>query len=537
MANGFDRLERFFAKKKTPAASADSIEPVAQAATSPTIPQFPSPSFIRPKTSRMAAREEVRKQPTGRVPSIPAPISPQRMDFNNAQSSTRSSSSSQAQYSPLQTTFMPTETDSFLDGFDVYQFPRPPTHNGETSTVSTSEPKSSIEAPSERSFQRRSLDRRHAGASRLDTPPSSDLDDDDIRGPRHFLNKELPALPQRKPPTPDTSPELCPIPDSQLRGSKSIDFLNKAVYKDIRRQLAETLEQQPLRRSASQSSLALSTSRHSLSSSTLREPDFHEFLNLSDDDIAESGPEDLEDLGDSPTSSTAPSTVDSPRQSLLTLTPPYASKPATAAAFEAARIANRYNFDFVYVVNLWPGHTRSSISGSDRDMTSFNPVSSGKQSKVMAGRLLAAYGLENVKSPFQICPSAHGKILRTPGWTEYRPTEIRDDEFARGYACAFYTGEYSRGEVDMARHSASSPQSMKTDRGIVFAAYRTPRVDGSMAGLGSSPAELASIHKDAEALVEMLIDTHVANRLRQPQSQTHHSEETGPMPKQRLGVH
>ncbi|KAJ4310508.1 hypothetical protein N0V84_010935 [Fusarium piperis] len=536
MANGFDRLERFFAKKKTSAASADQVEPMTQAVASHTIPQFPSPSFIRPKASRMAAREEVRKQPASRVPSFPTPISPQRMDFSNAQSSARSSNPSQAQYSPLKTTFMPTETDSFLDGFDVYQFPRPPTHSGETSTISTSEPKSSIEAPSERSFRPRSLEKRDDGVSRLDTPPSSDLDDDEIRGPRHFLNKELPALPQRKPPTPDTSPELRPIPDSQLRGSKSIDFLNKAVYKDIRRQLAETLDQQSLRRSASQSSLAPSTSRLSVSSSTLREPDFHEFLNLSDDDIAESGPEGLDDLDESPTSSTAPSTIDSPRQSLLTLTPPYASKPATAAAFEARRIANRYNFDFVYVVNLWPGHARSQTSGSDRDTASFNPVSSGKQRNTMAGRLLAAYGLESVKSPFQICPSAHGKILRTPGWTEYRPTEIRDDEFARGYACAFYTGEYSRAESDTSRHSASSARSMKTDRGIVFAAYRTPRVDGSMAGLSSSPAELASIHKDAEALVEMLIDTHDANRHRQLQHKSHHSEETGPMPKQRLGV-
>ncbi|RMJ08570.1 hypothetical protein CDV36_011813 [Fusarium kuroshium] len=535
MANGFDRLERFFAKKKTPTASADQVGPMAQAVAPPTIPQFPSPSFIRPKTSRMAAREEVRKQPAGRVPSFPTPISPQRMDFSNAHSPTRSSNSSQAQYSPLKTTFMPTETDSFLDSFDVYQFPRPPTHSGETSTLSTCEPKSSIEAPSERSFRPRSLDKGD-DVLRLDTPPSSDLDDDDIRGPRHFLNKELPALPQRKPPTPDTSPELRPIPDSQLRGSKSIDFLNKAVYKDIRRQLAESLDQQSLRRTASQSSLAPSSSRLSLSSSTLREPDFHEFLNLSDDDIAESGPEGLEDLDDSPTSSTAPSTVESPRQSLLTLTPPYASKPAEAAAFEARRIANRYNFDFVYVVNLWPGHARSRTSDSDRDVTSFNPLSSGKQQKTMAGRLLAAYGLETVKSPFQICPSAHGKILRTPGWTEYRPTEIRDDEFARGYACAFYTGEYSRAESDISRHSASSAPSMKTDRGIVFAAYRTPRVDGSMVGIGSSPAELASIHKDAEALVELLIDTHVANRLRQPQHQSHHSEETGPMPRQRLGV-
>ncbi|KAF4979011.1 hypothetical protein FZEAL_4686 [Fusarium zealandicum] len=540
MANGFDRLERFFAKKKTPAATpTEPVKPVMPATSPPNIPQFPSPSFIRPKTSRMSAREEVRKQSGTRAPYFPAPPSPRQMGSAYTQSPTRSSSSSQFQYSPLRTTFMPTQTDSFLDGFDVYQFPRPPTHHGEPSPASsTFNPKSSSEAPSERSFRPQSSGRLTAGTSRLETPPSSDLDEDDIHGPRRFLNKKLPALPQRKPPTPESSPELRPVPESQLKVSKSIDFLNKAVYTDIRRQLAETLEQLPLplRRALSQSSLAPSTSRLSLSSSTLREPDFNEFMNLSDDDIAESRPEGPAALDDSPVSSTAPSTIDSPRQSLLTLTPPYASKPATAAAFEAARIANRHNFDFVYVVNLWPGNARPRASGRDHDAASVNSKVSNKQPKAMSGRLLAAYGLENVKSPFQIDAETHRKILRTPGWIEYRNQRIRDDEFARGYACAFYTGEYSQGGSVIPSTSSSSARSIKTNRGIVFAAYRKPRANGSMVGTGSSPAELASIHQDAEALVEMLIDIHVANQLRQPRSDFRHSEETGPMPEERFGV-
>ncbi|KAJ3534135.1 hypothetical protein NM208_g7673 [Fusarium decemcellulare] len=527
MANGFDRLERFFAKKKTPTtASADPVEIAAPATAPPTIPQFPSPSFIRPKTSRMAAREEVIKQPASRLPCFPPPVSHHRMDSMNAQSPTWSANSSQSQYSPLRTTFMPTQADSFLDGFDVYQFPRPPTHHGETSASSSYDPKSSLDAPSERSCPPRYSGKLDASTSRVDTPPSPDLEDNDLRGPQYFLNKRLPALPQRKPPTPDSSPELRPRLESQLRGSKSIDFLNKAVYKDLRRQLTETLEQGPLRRSTSQSSLTPSTSGLSLSSSTLREPDFNDFLNLSDDDIAESSPEGLAELDDSTASSKASSTIESPRHSLLTLTPPYASKPATAAAFEAARIANRYNFDFVYVVNLWPGPDRASVDSK----------LSCRQPKAMAGRLLAAYGLENVKSPLQITAATHGKILRTPGWIEYRPKEVRGDEFARGYACAFYTGEYSRSESIVSRSPASSARSAKTDRGIVFAAYRKPRDDGSLVGVGSSPAELANIHRDAEALVEMIIDIHVANRSRQPQSPSYHCDETGPMPAQRLGA-
>ncbi|KAF4342609.1 hypothetical protein FBEOM_3466 [Fusarium beomiforme] len=528
MANGFGSLERFFAKKKTPVASADSVEP---APTTPTIPQFPSPSFIRPKTSRMAAREEVRKQPGNRVPSLTTPLSPHRSDLMTAQCPTRYSNSHKLQYSPLKASFIASKDESFLDEFDVYQFPRPPTRQGDTSaSSSTCDPKSSMEAPSERRLTSRTSRKPAARASRLDTPPSSDLEDDGTRSPLYFRDKKLPALPQ-KPPTPDSSPELRPVHIAQLRASKSIDFLNKSVCRDIRRHFSRTLDQRPLRKAISQTSLEDTTNRLSISSSTLREPGFNEFFNLSDDDIAESATADA-DAVETSTYATAPSAPDSPRSSLLTLTPPYASKPATAAAFEAARIANRYNFDLVYVVNLWADHARSnsqSPSSLNSQSNKFGPLS---------GRLLAAYGLENVNLPFQISTTAHSKILRTPGWIEYRAKEVRNDEFARGYACAFYTRECSRGGSTISRNSSSSAcsvQTMNTDRGIIFAAYRKPRADGSLLGISSGPADLVNVHKDAEALVEMLVDIHVANRLRETQSRCRESEETGPMPSQRFG--
>ncbi|EWZ50476.1 hypothetical protein BFJ63_vAg3825 [Fusarium oxysporum f. sp. narcissi] len=529
MANGFGSLERFFAKKKTPASSTESVEP---ASNPPTIPQFPSPSFIRPKTSRMAAREEVRKQPGNRVPSLPSPLSPHRVDLMHAQSPTRFSNSHKLQYSPLKASFMSTQDDSFLDDFDVYQFPRPPTRQGETSaSSSTCDPKSSMEAPSERSLPLRPSRKPATRTSRLDTPPSSDLEDEGTRSPQYFRDKKLPALPPQKPPTPESSPELRPVHIAQLRASKSIDFLNKAVCRDIRRHFTKTLDQRPLRKAISQTSLEDTTNRLSITSSTLREPDFNEFFNLSDDDIAESAPADA-DAVETSTYATAPSAPDSPRSSLLTLTPPYASKPATAAAFEAARIAKRYNFDLVYVVNLWTDYERLN-SESPASMNSLS-----KKFGPLSGRLLAAYGLENVNLPFQISTTAHSKILKTPGWIEYRAKEVRNDEFARGYACAFYTGECSRGGSVISRNSSSSTcsvQSMNTDRGIIFAAYRKPRADGSLLGISSGPADLVNVHKDAEALVEMLVDIHVTNRLREPQSRCHQSEETGPMPSQRVG--
>lgn len=232
----------------------------------------------------------------------------------------------------------------------------------------------------------------------------------------------------------------------------------------------------------------------------------------------------------------APSVASNRNHSLLTLSPPYSSRPATVAAFEAARIAKRYNFDLVYVVNLWPDKTRSSTSSLNQEQrASFDSRSSASSSAAMAGRLLAAYGLECVNSPFQISANIHGKILRSGGWIEYRNQEDCPNEFARGYACAFYTGRYSKNDSIHSNASTTVKPSL-VDRGIVFAAYRKPRDDGSVLGIHSDKAELAKVYQDAEALVEMLIDIHVANKLRQPTSQPQDVDETGPMPVQRLHI-
>ncbi|KAF7543764.1 hypothetical protein G7Z17_g10479 [Cylindrodendrum hubeiense] len=542
MANGFDRLERFFAKRKVSTVSTDSIEPVITTGLPATEPQFPSPSFIRPKATRMAAREEVIvKQPGSiRSPSVADAYSPNRMGSTKAQSSTYSSDSYRLQYSPIRTSSLRhLQGHRLLDGFGDFQFPQPPTHNGEISPVSLASNQMSVfELSGQRSPRSRSPRKTEVGPDRLDTPPVSDPEDEDFRCPRYFRNKKLPELPHGALPTPGPSPELSPVLDSQLRESRSIDILNKAVYRDIHCHLRESLKQPPLRRALSQSSLSLSTSRGSLSSSTLREPDVIDFLNLSDDDIAEISPDTPPMSSESDHSSpTLASTIASrQRQSLLTLTPPYASRPATAAAFEAARIANRYNFDLVYVVNLWPDVSGPPTSSPEEDTASFDSDFSAKPSKGMTGRLLAAYGLHNVKSPFQISAGVHGKILRSGGWIEYRNQEARSDEFARGYACAFYTGQYSRTGSIVSSTSTSSTKMRQSDRGIVFAAYRKPRADGGMMGVGSSKTELADVHQDAEALVEMLIDIHVANRLRQPLSHSHDSDETGPMPMQPLNL-
>ena len=78
--------------------------------------------------------------------------------------------------------------------------------------------------------------------------------------------------------------------------------------------------------------------------------------------------------------------------------------------------------------------------------------------------------------------------------------------------------------------SAATRSSRKRiDRGVVFAAYRKPREDGSLRC--SDAKELDAIKHDAEGLVEMVIDMHAAHRLRQAPLFTQ-QDDTGPMPAQ-----
>ncbi|KAF7563479.1 hypothetical protein G7046_g624 [Stylonectria norvegica] len=536
MANGLDRLERFFAKRKASAASAETSDPVIPPVVQAAEPQFPSPSFIRPKTTRMAAREEFRvNQSAGRSPRTES-SSPNRKGSITTQTSASTTSSYRLHFSPERSSSL--QTHYFIPEFKDFKFPRPPTHSGGSSSASsTSGAKSSFEFPAQRSPRSCSPGKPDDTPQRFDTPPTSDLEDDDLRGPRYFRNKKLPELPCGAPPTPDPSPELRPVQDSHLRRSQSIETLNTSVYRDIYCHLGEPFDYPPLRRSRSQFSLAPSSS-----SSTLREPDCNEFFNLSDDDIAEttipgSLQSELMEGSSQKSSMFTPANTLPNSQASITLTPPYASQPATAAAFEAARIAKRYNFDLVYVVNLWPLNAESTTSDSDQDNSSFKSDNSNVSSQGMTGRLLAAYGLHNVASPFEISTIVHKRMLRSNGWIEYRNQDDRDarnDEFARGYASAFHTGHCSA-DGSALSSSCSKDRPRKPDRGIVFAAFRKPRPDGSMIGVSSDKSELEAVHRDAEVLVEMLVDIHVTNQLRQPRPHCQYSDdETGPMPVERF---
>ncbi|KKY33738.1 hypothetical protein UCDDA912_g06292 [Diaporthe ampelina] len=300
--------------------------------------------------------------------------------------------------------------------------------------------------------------------------------------------------------------------------------------------------------------------------------------------------------------------------------------PDEVAAFQAARIAKKYDFDFLYVINFWPremGHlhrpneltnhpsipssalsspisscskppsmlysptsdcptTKNSTprhsfqapsetgsTGSDFHITDCCPESAGvggpRPRAALAGRLLAAYGLNTLDGPFRPSTRAHRKILRegTDGWIEYRKTDAGENEFARGYARSYYTstevsprrasapgGSTSNNSSAAAAASASrlatqtegavsvrqsfssavgsvagrarknsasarggmggAAASARVTRGIVFAAYRRPRGHGGT--VHSSRVELDALERDAEALVELVLDFHQDRR-------------------------
>ncbi|KAF1736475.1 hypothetical protein CRV24_002081 [Beauveria bassiana] len=515
MSTRFDRFERLFAYKRKGSLSSVPCElPSPTALPIENGQQFPSPSFIRPKKLRMCARDEVRlREAAGRSPSVPDIFTSQGSIRGHSRDNGSTGSSCSQKASVRSPSLNGRRQDRLVTGLRDFQFPKPTFQNGQVSPQLSTFSDKSGEAPRIPSPRSRSpLHIKIPPPYRTDTPPSSDPEDNS-KSSESWRTKKLPELPHRAPPTPEESPQLRPLPDPprlpRLRHSHSTGALKKTMFSDTTLDLGDTLEGVPMRRTNSEQSFSPSVTP-STSSSILREPDVNEFLSLSDDDIAEEEPDELERSQSTPVPQPLATT-------LLTLTPPRASQPATAAAYVAARIAKSYDFDLVYIVNLWPG-----------------PMESNGQ-RPLIGRLLAAHGLHHVPSPLQISSLVHTTILRSDGWIEYRNADARPHDLARGYASAFYTGQYARSLSGNTSSPVSGVRlSEQIDRGIVFAAYRKPRSNPDRLGRSFDDKELGELHREAESLVEMLIDIHVTNRLRQPPTSPRASEETGPMPSQQL---
>ena len=521
------RLERLFSLRKSPSTHrlANTQEPPE--------PTFPQASFIRPKSSRMMAREEVgmtTPSPTKRSlcsnrSSLPTSLTEtDLLRDSNFEASLRRAGS----LLERREVTMP-ELQVLRHSSQISQ----PT--GDLPASPTSIPFSTSEntAASDRGARPKAAMRK---LQRLDTPPASDPEDSFSMDLDH-TSIQSSAPPHIGLPTPGPSPDMSPVSDTFLDGSPdAIRELNSSNS-------VETAEEgaagavPPTTEDLSPERHDENVPSHSAQSAILKEPTLDDFMHLSDDDIAEEQTTDDEMESQIQSQTLPPTPVSlasgSRAVSSLTLPSPFYSRPAAVAAFEAARIAARHHFDLIYVVNLWP----EAENGRDprSTPTKWSHQAGGSKGRMM-GRFLAAYGLSTVQSPFQISTMVHRQILQTDGWIEYQNDEAEPDDFARGYACAFYRGQHGgpHAPSGLAGSSAApKPEAETIDRGIVFAAYRKPSRDGDKSAVNCSQEQLSSIYRDAETLVEMLIDVHMADRLRSSPEQLHYSDETGPMPMHR----
>lgn len=564
-----ERLERLFARKKRATEFDDNSEVARKRPATPipfssrfdaTAMSFPQPSYIRPTSSRMMAREEISLAPqfvrrarslpeASNTPSLGAPAPenesttavgdvisefpavPSRQPSIAASIAMRSPSSSpharSGRPSPelMEFTFSASSIDTDSDSSPT----------GRRSRASTRTP---IRTPSVSPKAQSGRTQYFTGVQEVPSGPAS-FQQQLKRSPKSSPRKLL-------------APPLSARPTLSIRTKLGDDYgnsINRSRSLSISDANARNASK-ALRKSISLSNLfALAPSDPDAAS--FKEPSLKDFLALSDDDIADgentsrAQPAKLSPptfgLPSNPSPTTSP-VRSKPSHPLLTLSPPLASRPATAAAFEAARIATKYQLDLVYVVNLWPSHMSrpsysSPLSGSwgTPVATSFStattpsppesPVSqmsgydSSHDSKAPAprdipragitGRLLAAYGLTSLMNPFRISAPAHQKMLRTSGWLKYNNYTGIKDEFACGYGRSFYTG-HSAARGSDAQHTTAQHMNQPANRGIVFAAFRVPREDGEPISL--TPQVLGELHQDAQALVDMLIDMHMTPR-------------------------
>ncbi|CAJ2501619.1 Uu.00g044720.m01.CDS01 [Anthostomella pinea] len=303
-----------------------------------------------------------------------------------------------------------------------------------------------------------------------------------------------------------------------------------------------------LRKSASVASLSTLTS-HIAKDRVLTEPTFVDFLALSDDDIAESRPETP--VADSCIPPTPPPKDESkfgtrgvsrdlsaipeaqpiafnpcfgeitppctPTNSqLLALKYPAGSPRDTLGAMWAADLAKKYNFDVVYVLSLWPIGGGSYLDPSRRsrpdrphsrvqDVAVHDAGSIPSHASNMTGRVLAAYGLSEVPSPFEITTEIHINALKCSNWIEYRNHGARTNDISRGWICPFRSDYVP---VSNPGDCANIPLGGK-NRGMVFAAY-VRRACQSAIPIKTSPEQevvLETLRVDAEAFVEILVDS------------------------------
>ncbi|KAF2968944.1 hypothetical protein GQX73_g4616 [Xylaria multiplex] len=304
----------------------------------------------------------------------------------------------------------------------------------------------------------------------------------------------------------------------------------------------EGIPRSKLRRSASTSTLSIITPQTSRPG-VLKEPTLNDFYALNDDDIAESQPmtpdarvppaPPLKDTPNSYRKSRLPQAV-APRNitfkpvqeeitppstptncQLLTLTYSPASPRDALGALRAAELARKYDFAVLYVLSLWPvggdhrldaAPTAIASEPTPTNVATKERFAAPSRTTKISGRLLAAYGLNEVPSPFEIVTDTHLAALNCDYWNEYRNVDARPDDISRGWIRPFYS-DYVPVSAPSGAIGGLSHGHPK-NRGIVFAAY-SKQTFNPVIPMRSSAKQaflLRQLYSDAQALVEALIE-------------------------------
>lgn len=428
----------------------------------------------------------------------------------------------------------------------------------------------------------------YPSTSRVETPPPSDQDDFKLPSPPAKRGQNHPT-PMMRQLTPESSPDIFPQRDSSLPPPKLSSESTRFPPPSAPHSRRITASSVPLldddwrdsyvREPESQSEPETPEAVSPDYKVVFYEPPVEDFLALTDDDLAEA----KTSYPSKPPAKRAPPPPILPPSArtatiALTIRSPAPTTPVLAhkevAAWEAARIAKKFDFDVVYVANFWPTDmnflhsphrlptqsnsapnsfnfsttlppsslssptspmsTRAISRPSTRNATPRNSLppppadifaarppfptadccpNSGQPpspNSPLSASLLAAYGLETIRAPFRLGAAVHRKILRTEGWIEHRNTDAAPHEFARGYARAFHRGWSGTVGGACGRRRSCGDGGQQVNRGIVFVAYRRPR--GPDGAVNSSAAELDALEKEAETLVELILDLHLERR-------------------------
>ena len=361
----------------------------------------------------------------------------------------------------------------------------------------------------------------------VDSPPASDGEEDHaiISTKRPVSTSSLPT-PDRSTTSSLGSPSRLQIPGSEEnRCSKrdtweawghrvddpisGIDFSEDTKDEDHE----GGVKLQPVRRSSSAATLSVLTG-HGPKENILREPTIEEFYALSDEALAEPllaspilNPHSTPELPpkDTDAPSLTPPELYTKRnsatgavtsQSTGEMTPPYTPKDPRFLAMDStrhdvigaqgaiwcARIADKYHFDMIYVVSLWPKAAGSKWDPSCRPLAE-SPIKSIPGAALrncpvelhpksaITGRLLAGYGLGEVITPFQIATKPHLKLLISGQWEEYHNKPDSEEDISHGWAHAFYSDYVPVVGAEPCDQTGSPSKIPDPNRGIVFGAY------------------------------------------------------------------